>query len=118
MNKKILIIVIIIVVILVVVVVANSFKSKISVGPLTAEEALKILKADAKCSNPESVEKIMIVTEFDQVASQINLPKGEYWKSNVFFPSNPGPGPSNGCWDDCYLDISNKNKIYYNSGCV
>lgn len=119
MNKKILIISIIVIVIIIVVTSINIIawsKLRSSNQPLTADQALKIFKADARCGNPDKVDKVEITTDFDQMG--YGVPRGEYWESDVFTPSEPGPGPSNGCWVNCYIDVNGENTIYHGSGCV
>lgn len=84
-------------------------------GQITAEEALQILKGDNKCGNPSSVEKTK-VAYFDNMNA--GAPKGEYWKSSTFAPSDPTAPVSLGCSKECYLVITNKSKTYYHYSCM
>lgn len=96
----------------------NAVPVKPASGDVTAGDALKILKGNDKCGNPNNVTEIKIITNIDSVST--GVPKGAYWRSSVYDaspPATPG-GMSNGCFHECYLNKSAKNKIYYNSGCI
>ena len=116
MDKRKLVILIAVVVIIII--AAFFILVKIGGQPIDQKQALEILKLDARCGNPGSVVMFKVETSVDQQTVQI--PMGSYWKSDVPTTLNIGlgHGPSNGCWANCYLNSSDKSKVYYRAGCT
>ncbi len=83
---------------------------------ISLDDALKEFQSDAACANPITITQVTVASAAD--AGPAHLPVGTYWKSDVFKPSDPTARMSNGCSNECFVNIGNRNKKYYNSSCI